>query len=140
MTKQLTNKQLDIISDIIMEKVIDSYEKKKHLASQSHHYTQYKKQLDELGILHKRMKDYQEAYRKANETLSEYRANFNNQFQKHHLDVAYHSSNFKPRIDISHYSLRRKINQHLILFHSTNDMEKIIDLIVDKLCMNIPID
>ena len=133
MTKQLTNKQLNIITDVIYEKVIDGYEKKKQFASQSHHYTQYKKQLNELEILHKRIDDYQEAYRKANETLSEYRANFNNQFQNHDLQLTYHSSNFKPTINISHYSLKRKINQHLILFHSTNDMEKLIDLIVKKL-------
>ena len=133
MTKQLTNKQLDIITDVIFEKVIDSYEEKKHLASQSHHYIEYEKQLKVMKSLKKAIDDYQEAYRKASNDLDVHRKNFNNQFQKHDLQMQYYSSNFEPKIDVNFFNLKRKINQQLILYHSTNDMEKLIDLIVKKL-------
>ena len=45
MTKQLTNKQLDIITDVIFEKVIDGYDIKKHKAEESYSYSEYAKQL-----------------------------------------------------------------------------------------------
>ena len=98
MTKQLTNRQLDIITDVIFEKVIDGYEKKKHLASQSHHYIEYAKQLKMLKKLKKEIDQVQEAYRKACEDLDVHRTNFNNQFQKHNLQIEYYTSNFVPKI------------------------------------------
>ena len=129
MTKQLTNRQLDIITDVIFEKVIDGYDIKKHKAKESYSYSEYKKQLKKL----KAIDDYQEAYRKASVDLDVHRKNFNNQFQTHDLQIQYYSSDFEPKIEVNFFNLKRKINQQLILFHSTNDMEKLIDLIVKKL-------
>jgi hypothetical protein len=133
MTKQLTNKQLDIITDIIFEKVIDGYEIKKHKAKESYSYSEYKKQLKKLKSIKKAIDDYQEAYRKASNDLDIHKKNFNNQFQKHDLQIQYYSSDFEPKIEVNFFNLKRKINQQLILFHSTNDMDKLIDLIVKKL-------
>lgn len=133
MTKQLTNKQLDIITDIIFEKVIDSYDMKKYKAKESYHYSEYAKQLKKLKSMKKVIDDYQEAYRKGCADLDEHRKNFNNQFQTHDLQLEYYTSDYVPKMEVNYFNVKRKINQQLILFHSTNDMDKLIDLIVKKL-------
>ena len=133
MTKQLTNRQLDIITDVIFEKVIASYDMKKHKAKESYHYSEYAKQLKMLKKLKKEIDQVQEAYRKACEDLDVHRTNFNNQFQTHDLQIEYYTTDYVPKMEVNYFNLKRKINQQLILFHSTNDMDKLIDLIVKKL-------